>query len=97
LVRAGRADPFAASTVTRTEEKRRELLDARNQYYETWTSISTVMLTPFRLKPSEDWAHGVLFFPLLSREDEKEQRQLSLSLRNDIMKRELICHKTHPT
>lgn len=67
-----------------------------NQFYETWASTSTVMLTPFRLKPNEDWAHAVLFFPLLSREDEKEQRQLSLNLRNNILERRIGLAKDAP-
>ena len=73
-----------------------KLLMPGNQYYESWTSTSAVMLTPFRLKPNEDWAHAVNFFPLLSPEEEKEQRQLSFDLRNNIMAKRALLPKDAP-
>jgi hypothetical protein len=65
-----------------------------------WTSSSpdSIMLTPFRLAPGEEWAHIINFFGLFSREDEKEYRRLESAIRLDIRQqkeqpanREIMC------
>lgn len=44
-----------------------------------------VLLTSFKLKPKEEWAHIVNFLKFFSRQDEKHYRQLEANLRQDIL------------
>ena len=43
-----------------------------------------VQLTPFKLKPNEEWVYVVNFWVPFSREDEQKYRQLESNLRQDI-------------
>ncbi len=54
-------------------------------YLRTPDAADAVMLTPFRLKPGEEWAHIVNFFSIFTRDDEKEYRPLESAIRSDIL------------
>ncbi|MBU1299352.1 MAG: hypothetical protein KKE83_06870 [Proteobacteria bacterium] len=54
-------------------------------YLRTPDSTDSVMFTPFRLAPGEEWAHIITFFDLFSRDDEKEYRRLESDIRSDIL------------
>lgn len=53
-------------------------------YLQNPTDKDAVLLTPFKLKPKEEWAHIANFFNRLPRQDEKVYRQLESNLRQDI-------------
>lgn len=54
----------------------------------------TVLLTSFKLKPKEEWAHIVNFLNFFSRQDEKSYRQLEANLRQELLaKREALVDK----
>ena len=54
----------------------------------------TVLLTSFKLKPKDEWAHIANFLNFFSRTDEKTFRQLESNLKNDIFeKKELPENK----
>jgi hypothetical protein len=59
-------------------------LPAQN-YLRTPDATESVMLTPFRLAPGEEWAHVISFFNLYTRDDDKEYRRLESSIRTDIL------------
>jgi hypothetical protein len=59
-------------------------LPAQN-YLRTPDAAENVLLTPFRLSPGDEWAHIVNFFPLFSRDDDKEYRLLASAIRSDIL------------
>lgn len=44
----------------------------------------SVLFTPFSLKPGDEWAHIVNFFPQITRQDDKLLRQSIAALRDDI-------------
>lgn len=53
-----------------------------------------VLLTSFKLKPKEEWAHLVNFLNFFSRNEEKEYRQFESNLKNDILqKRDMLENK----
>lgn len=58
-------------------------LPAQN-YFETLSSTSTVLLVPFLLKPGESWAHGVNFLNFFDRHTEKHYRECLSALNTDI-------------
>jgi hypothetical protein len=61
-------------------------------YLQTPSSKESVLFTPFKLKPQEEWAHIVQFVNVFSRQDEKQFRQLAANLRQDILaKRPLLA------
>ena len=49
-----------------------------------------VLLTSFKLKPKDDWAHIVNFLNFFSRTDEKTFRQLEWNLKNDIFEKKEV-------
>jgi len=68
-------------------------LPAKN-YYQLPGDKETVLLTSFKLKPGEEWAHVVNFLNFYSRDDDKLFRQLESNLHTDILgKRELLEDK----
>lgn len=69
------------------------ILPAQN-YLRAPDSTGNIMLTPFKIKPGEEWSHIINFFPLFSRDEEKEYRALELAIRSDIVsQRELLKNK----
>ena len=58
-------------------------LPAQN-YLQNPADKLNVLLTSFRLKSGEEWAHIVNFFNLFSREEERECRDLKSKLRSNI-------------
>jgi len=58
-------------------------LPAQN-YFKEPNDTTSVLFTPFRLKPREDWTHGVNFLKYFSREDEKKYRSAELKLKANI-------------
>lgn len=68
-------------------------LPAKN-YLQSPGDKEAVLLTSFKLKPGEEWAHIVNFLNFFSRQDEKTYRQLESNLRQDILaKRETLEDK----
>ena len=45
---------------------------------------SSVLFTPVRLKPLEDWSHIVIFLNFFDRQDERRYRKIEWDLRSDI-------------
>lgn len=68
------------------EGKSEFTLPAQN-YLQAPADKDTVLLTSFKLKPNEEWAHLVNFLNYFSRKDEKNFKQLSATLREDIGKK----------
>ncbi len=62
------------------------VLPAQN-YLQLPGDKETVLLTTFKIKPNEEWAHIVNFLNFFSRSDEKMYRQLEYNLRQDIFKK----------
>jgi hypothetical protein len=60
------------------------ILPAKN-YLQLAGDENTVLLTSFKLKPGEEWAHIVNFLNFFSRDEEKRYRQLESNLRQDII------------
>ena len=58
-------------------------------YYQLPSDQTAVILTPFRLKPNEEWSHIVNFFSFKSREEEREVDQIKSTIRKDIVPRKL--------
>lgn len=58
-------------------------LPAQN-YLRTPEAKEPVMLTPFVLKPGEEWSHIVNFFQMFTRDDTKQYRALQSATRTDI-------------
>jgi len=58
-------------------------LPAQN-YLQLPSDKAAVLLTPFRLKPEEEWAHIINFLNFFPRQDEQLYRQLEANLREDI-------------
>jgi len=56
-------------------------------YYQSPADQSAVILTPFRLKPDEEWSHMVNFFSLRSNTEEREVNQIKSTIRNSIAPR----------
>lgn len=54
-------------------------------YYQLSGDKETVLLTSFKLKPGEEWAHIVNFLNFFSRDDDKLFRRLESNLRTDIL------------
>lgn len=50
----------------------------------------TVLLTSFKLKPKDEWAHIVNFLNFFSRTHEKSLRQLESNLKNDIFEKKAL-------
>ena len=68
-------------------------LPAQN-YLQAPGDKDTVLLTSFKLKPKDEWAHIVTFLNFFSRTDEKAFRQIESNLKNDIFeKKELPANK----
>ena len=59
-------------------------LPAKN-YYQLPGDKETLLLTSFKLKPEEEWAHIINFVNFFSREDDKLFRRLESNLRTDIL------------
>ena len=69
------------------------VLPAKN-YMQLSSDKESVLLTSFKLKPEEEWAHIVNFLNFYSRDEDKLFRQLESNLRLDILaKRELLEDK----
>ena len=69
------------------------VLPAQN-YLQSPSDKEAVLLTSFKLKPKEEWAHIINFLNLFSRQDEKYYRQLEANLRQDILvKRDALVDK----
>src|SRR5437899_4746900 len=69
------------------------VLPAQN-YLQSPGDKEAVLLTSFKLKPKEEWAHLVNFLILFSRKDEKHYRQFEANLRQDILvKRDALVDK----
>jgi hypothetical protein len=69
-------------------------LPAQN-YLPAPDSKGNVLLTSFRLKPRDEWAHIVNFLQVFSRQEEKEYRAMESDIRNDIFsKREHVDENT---
>lgn len=69
-------------------------LPAQN-YLQSPGDKEAVLMTSFKLKPNEEWAHIVNFLNYFSRVDEKLYRQLESNLRQDILrKRDTLEDKT---
>lgn len=65
-------------------------LPAQN-YLPAPDSKGSVLLTSFRLKPKDEWAHIVNFHQVFSRQEEKEYRAMEANIKNDIFsKREHV-------
>lgn len=54
-------------------------------YLLTPSDKEALLLTPFKLKPGEDWAHMLNFLNYFSREDDRRYRQLEATLTRDII------------
>ena len=68
-------------------------LPAQN-YLQALGDKDTVLLTSFKLKPKDEWAHIVNFLNFFSRTDEKAFRQIESNLKSDILaKKELPENK----
>ena len=61
-------------------------LPAQN-YLQAPGDKDTVLLTSFKLKPKDEWAHIVTFLNFFSRTDEKAFRQIESNLKNDIFEK----------
>ncbi|HJW43576.1 MAG TPA: hypothetical protein VJ463_03935 [Geothrix sp.] len=63
-------------------------------FFQLPTDKESVLMTPFKLKPGEDWGHIISFFNHFSRAEDKEYRQLESNLRSDIYaKRAVLTDK----
>ena len=80
----------AISLALRRVDDQRFSLQAQN-YLRTPDATEAVMLTPFRLKPGEEWAHVLNFFNMYSRDDDKEYRRLESAVRTDILGRKELA------
>lgn len=81
------------SALMRREGENSFNLSAQN-FFQLPTDKDSILLTPFKLKPGEDWGHVVNFFNHFSRTEDKEYRQLESNLRADIIsKRALLTDK----
>lgn len=58
-------------------------LPAQN-FFETPSSTSSVLLVPFSLKPGENWVHAVNFLNFFDRQTEKHYRECQYALNADI-------------
>jgi hypothetical protein len=67
----------------RRDQKWGFALPAEN-YYPTTDFKDQRLLTPFTLKPEEEWAHAVSFFQRFERKEEKLFRELESNLKADI-------------
>jgi hypothetical protein len=67
----------------RRGDEDRFTLPAQN-YLPAPDSKGSVLLTSFRLKPRDEWAHIVNFHQVFSRQEEKEYRAMESNLKNDI-------------
>lgn len=75
-------------------DEERFTLPAQN-YLPAPDSKGSVLLTSFRLKPKDEWAHIVNFHQAFSRHEEKEYRAMESDIKNDIFsKRERAEEKT---
>lgn len=69
------------------------VLPAKN-YLQLPGDKEAVLLTSFKLKPGEEWAHIVNFLNFFSRPEDKLYKQLESNLRQDILaKREALADK----
>jgi len=64
-------------------------LPAQN-YLQAPGDKDTVLLTSFKLKPKDEWAHIVSFLNFFSRTDEKAFRQIESNLKSDIFAKKEI-------
>jgi hypothetical protein len=62
------------------------VLPAQN-YLQAPGDKEAVLLTSFKLKPTEEWGHIVNFLDFFPRKDEKEYRQLESNLRQDLLEK----------
>jgi len=64
-----------------------ELIMPGKNYYQNPGDKATVLLTHIRLKPHEEWAHIIVFFPPFSRQEERLVKEMQLNVKNDINKK----------
>jgi len=76
----------SATLVISRDSSPLDALPAQN-YFETPTSLSSVLFVPFTLKPGETWAHGTNFLRLFDRATEKHYRECESALASDIRRR----------
>ena len=63
-------------------------------FFQLPTDKDSILLTPFKIAPDQDWGHIVNFFNPFSRVEDKEYRQLESNLRADIVnKRTTLTNK----
>lgn len=53
-------------------------------------ATSTVLFTPFSLKPRDDWSYSVQFYRAISREEEKRYRTAETDLRENILSKRAV-------
>ena len=58
-------------------------LPAKN-YYLSSDLKTSLLMTPFRLRPEQDWSHHVDFLEYFNRADDRRYRDLESALRSDI-------------
>lgn len=80
----GRAIRIKRLSLVFTQGKNNNFTLPALAYYLNPTDKDSVILTPFKLKPNEEWAHVVQFFEPFSREEDKRYRGLESALRQDI-------------
>lgn len=73
----------AMSVMLERDGKTMEPLNGHS-YYQAISDKESVLLTPFNLKPTEEWGHLVTFASAVSREDEKKLRAAEDQLRKNI-------------
>ena len=65
-----------------------------NAYFQNQNDSQSLVFTPFKLKPNEEWGHFIQFYSEPSRLDENQYRQMESAIRTNVFnKRALIESK----
>jgi hypothetical protein len=90
----GRAVRIKRIALTFTKQGGQPFHLPAQSYLETPGAKEAVLLTPFKLRPGEDWGHIVNFFAFFSREEDKKLSMMRAAVRTDIVqKRELLVDR----
>ncbi len=83
-----------ALMLKRQDDPAREMIG--RGYYEKASDPQAALLTPFQLKPREEWGHVVNFFNYRTREDQKAYAAAVNDLKRDILNKRANLPKDHP-
>ncbi|MDO3562713.1 hypothetical protein [Ralstonia pseudosolanacearum] len=83
-----------ALLLKRQDDPTRELIG--RGYFEKASDPQAVLLTPFQLKPKEEWGHVVNFFNYRTREDQKAYAAAVSDLKRNIINKRANLPKDHP-